>query len=225
MTAADEMDGWSERQNDPNNWLKVPEFGIAPEDVAFEGFSWPIVGPEGDPLDYLESVRGMVGVARTHAKLVFGSQAKLYEAATHAWDAFDSGTDPASWDQKQAAALRFTLMMQALQGAVSCRGKQTLPRVLKEVAFAASMLADFLVNRPALHLSSTLERMKRGASVGGKRSGLARRRASEVPSTEELRRQRDELVRNGRDVRNVASLLGVRHNCSADYIRKKLRGA
>ena len=219
------MDDWSERQNDPNNWLKIPEFGVAPEDVAFEGFSLPIVGPGGDPFGYLESVRDMVEVARAHAKLVFGSQANLFEAATHAWDAFDSGTDPASWDQKQAAALRFTLMMQALQGAVSCRGKQPLPRVLREVAFAASMLSDFLVNRPALHLSSTLERMKRGASVGGKRSGLARRRASEVPSTEELRRQRDELVRSGRDARSVASLLGQRHGYSADYMRKKLRGA
>ena len=45
MNAKERSTAWAVDQLDPDNWLRIPDFGINPKDVAFEGFAIPIVAP------------------------------------------------------------------------------------------------------------------------------------------------------------------------------------
>jgi hypothetical protein len=72
---------------------------------------------------------------------------------------------------------------------------------------------------------SSLEAMRKGASKGGLRSGETRRLNSPLPSRQELRSERDKLIRAGRASRDIASIFSQRYGRTADYIRKLLREA
>ena len=64
MNAKERSAAWAVDQQDPDNWLKIPDFGINPKDVTFNGFAFPIVtpGPKGHEL--MRIVREHVKTAR-----------------------------------------------------------------------------------------------------------------------------------------------------------------
>ena len=45
MDAKERSAAWAVDQQDPDNWLEIPDFGINPIDVGFKGFMYPIVTP------------------------------------------------------------------------------------------------------------------------------------------------------------------------------------
>ena len=45
MNAKERAKAWEVDQFDPDNWLEIPEFGVLPKDVDFQGFAFPRVAP------------------------------------------------------------------------------------------------------------------------------------------------------------------------------------
>ncbi|MDP2368468.1 hypothetical protein [Rhodoferax sp.] len=45
MNVKEMSKAWAVDQLDPDNWLEIPDFGIRPQDVVFEGFAFPLVSP------------------------------------------------------------------------------------------------------------------------------------------------------------------------------------
>ena len=45
MNAKERAKAWEVDQFDPDNWFEIPEFGVLPKDVDFQGFAFPIVAP------------------------------------------------------------------------------------------------------------------------------------------------------------------------------------
>lgn len=71
---------WEERLNDPDNWLVIPEFGVLPQVVNFEGFAHPIIGPGDADAGWRGSLRSTVGAARDEARRRFASLQALHDA-------------------------------------------------------------------------------------------------------------------------------------------------
>ena len=65
MNVEERSAAWAVDQLDPDNWLKIPDFGINPGDVAFEGFAFPIVTPNSKNYGLRCIVREHVKTART----------------------------------------------------------------------------------------------------------------------------------------------------------------
>lgn len=73
---------WENLANDPDNWLEIPDFGVRPAEVSFEGFEYQIMDPSAffPRQGILEAVRAV----RVEAKRRFKSLADLrsfYERA------------------------------------------------------------------------------------------------------------------------------------------------
>lgn len=239
MSKLDISEQWLEDQNDPDNWLRIPDFGVKPVDVVFTGFAFPIVSPlhhEGLPLEVRNIVRGLRQLARAE----FSSLSELREACNSAMDLLypieDDGVDvePRSGvvlTKAQVMALRYTFIMRELEVALhlshpkqqQCKPLVAARRAARAAAAAASMLMDWLTQSPMNFSRESLERMRLGASQGGKASAQARRAASSVPAPKDLRDLRDDLIRNGRDQRDIAGILASRFGCTADNIRKTLK--
>ncbi len=64
MNAKERSTAWAVDQLDPDNWLKIPDFGINPQDVAFEGFSFPIVTQNSKSYGLQRVLREHVKTAR-----------------------------------------------------------------------------------------------------------------------------------------------------------------
>lgn len=64
MNAKERSTAWAVDQLDPDNWLRIPDFGINPGDVAFEGFSFPIVTPNSKSYGLQRVLREHVKTAR-----------------------------------------------------------------------------------------------------------------------------------------------------------------
>ncbi len=62
-----------------------------------------------------------------------------------------------------------------------------------------------------------------GATIGGKRSGETRRKQSLVPTSSDLRLERERLVKQGKPSREVSAMLAKMYGCTTDHIRKLLK--
>ena len=67
---------WDEAKLDANSWLVIPEFGVQPRSVDYEGFSDPIVLDCEAPDQLIQSMRFMVSVLRQRAAHHFKSVAE-----------------------------------------------------------------------------------------------------------------------------------------------------
>lgn len=226
------LEMWEESRKDPNNWMEIPEFGVQPEAVNFEGFALPIIGPIDEAFGFRRDIRDMVGLARCHAKTIFGSQRKLLEVNAEAWAIegawmYEDDADP-PWDEGQWGAVSYWMSMSCFKEAVSPKTyiKSPLMRAIHAanyVAEGASLLARFLVDQPFVMDRETVKRIKDGAISGGINSGKARRQKSIIPTPDVLRTRRSELLASGKSERDVASILAKRYGCSPDHIRKTLK--
>jgi len=64
MNAKDRSKAWAIDQLDPDNWLEIPDFGILPQDVVFEGFAYPLVSPTVRGRGLREIIREQIRTAR-----------------------------------------------------------------------------------------------------------------------------------------------------------------
>lgn len=64
MNAKERADAWRVDQLDPNNWVRIPEFGVSPREVNFEGFAFPIVSPSPKNYELRQLLRVHVRTVR-----------------------------------------------------------------------------------------------------------------------------------------------------------------
>ena len=236
---------WERDQLDPDNWLRIPEFGVAPADVGFEGFAFPIVTPRTREEPFATAMREMVRTVRKLARAEFQTLEELRAIGLGAIDALwpaAAADDVPRKDEaqnltvKQIAALRYNNAMMsfeladrqwhdALREPADEWSIATGRRLAESFAVGASMVVGWLTGRPFERDLRAVERMRRGASAGGKASGKTRRAHSGLPTPAVLRREREKLIALGRARRDVAAILAARHGCSASHIRKTLKRA
>lgn len=115
---------WDEHQNDPDNWLVIPEFNVLPADVLFEGFKFPILGPEDAGFFWKVPIFEAVHSVRNEARKRFTTLAELntcYDAAIMSDDdTFDLTLyRPPSWDEKTIFAFRYQSFFFSVERAVT----------------------------------------------------------------------------------------------------------
>lgn len=243
-SGADDRSAWERDQSDADNWLVIPDFGVRPLDVRFEGFAFPIVTPETGDDEFVADLREMVRAVRRLARSEFQSLGELQAANLAAWDLLrptlmgdESPRDGQAHEllgSKQVAALRYFVATEALKRAhfswhearhdgTAKRREAAYGQAAVSFAAGAGMVVSWLTGRPFSRDLEVVQRMRQGASAGGIASGAVRRGQSKMPTPSELRSQRDNLIADGRDARGVAAILATRHGCSADYVRKTLK--
>lgn len=235
---------WLQYRNDPDNWLRIPEFGVRPDDVDLVGFAYPIIGPftDADEQSFEQSVRDMVATLRGLARAEFSSlidlQACKAEGLELLWPidgAADGPTEEgtAQLSQKHGVALRYWAAMEgfetAIQGRVRSQKEPLKWRVIAErraadaVASAASLIVAWMAGKPFVAQMEAVTRMKHGASRGGRKSAETRRDNGRLPEPQRLREKRSELIAGGAAEREVAGILAKIYHCTSDHIRKTLK--
>ena len=81
---------WNRLQNDPDNWIDIPEFNVYPVDVGFKGFSRPVVGPADKDTTFHAAVRELISEVRGYASKRFKSLAELRRVDEDAQKKFES---------------------------------------------------------------------------------------------------------------------------------------
>lgn len=77
---------WAVHRQDPDNWIRIPEFGVLPESVNFEGFSVPILGPSAEEFSWRVPVYEAVRSVRDEGRQRFSSMRDLRSALAEALD-------------------------------------------------------------------------------------------------------------------------------------------
>jgi hypothetical protein len=113
---------WFNDQQDPANWLRVPEFEVRPADVAFEGFAFPILYPNAPMREMRENVRDLVRLAR-------GLVVKECSTRKDQLTAFGEWLDGEPLTPRRYAAAAYSIVMQRLEHAL----EQTEPLVRIEI--------------------------------------------------------------------------------------------
>lgn len=115
---------WQIDQLDPDNWLRIPEFGVMPVDVVFEGFQFPIVHPTAKNYELMEELRSQMRRARKLANRSYGKLADLREAYIDVIDAFELGGAPTS--VKEVDAARYMIFIQQAESLCSVEDAMAL---------------------------------------------------------------------------------------------------
>ena len=84
MNAKQRSKAWAIDQLDPDNWLRISDFGVRPEDVLFKGFSGAIVVPQSIDLRHRhENIRSLVKLVRSKIRKQFNSLAETPSVGCH----------------------------------------------------------------------------------------------------------------------------------------------
>lgn len=177
---------WLELQNDPDNWVRIPEFGVMPMDVSFEGFSIPIRGPRKDLLLWASDLRDAVRAIRQEARRRFASLRELKACYEGAIDNLPEDLDasiPLPWDSQQAFAFHFESFMWNVERVVLNYRHDKAGSVEH---LAAALATSFLLRDvPAVSASAVLRaenvrRARAAADARHSRPGGARDRAEAI---------------------------------------------
>lgn len=138
-TQQEREEAWREDQLDPDNWVRIPEFGIAPAAVAFEGFAFPIVCPSGRFYEARVEVRASVKMARDIARKHFATMGELLETEMAGLDAQMAG-EPTT--ERMWIAMLYRFFMHSVEwGLLSAIGLEGAARSL---AAAGPLLAELV---------------------------------------------------------------------------------
>lgn len=214
---------WDELQLMPDNWIEIPEFGVMPADVGFQGFAFPILDPTTDRDHWRVALFDASSLVRQQARGRFASLAEIKDLY---YKAFESEELKAIWTDEHAFAIRYGMFFDYLRQSID-RFEDDKEGCLNSVSIAMQMALKMLQGRavdPA-EVRGELSRivnMRAGASKGGKQSGKTRRARAKVPPPTKLRALKGELIAMGTSERYVAGKLATRFGCTADHIRKVL---
>lgn len=215
---------WDELQQNPDNWIEIPEFGVMPADVDFQGFAFPILDPTTDGDHWRVALFDASSMVRQQARSRF---ARLAEIKDLYYKAFDSEELKATWTAEHAFAIRYGMFFDYLRQSID-RFEDDKEGCLNSVSVAMQMALKMLEDRavdPA-EVRGELSRivnMRAGSIKGGKQSGKTRRAKAKVPTPTKLRELRGEMIALGTAERNVAGKLASRYGCTADHIRNVLK--
>ena len=185
-------------RNNPDAWIDIPEFRIKPFDVNYEGFAIPVFGLDVD-YEFTENLIGIIGSARKLAMRSFKKMAALDFI-------YELGLRKIKKERAligcEKVAVNYRLIMWNLELVVSPHTTQELK--LEELAFAASDLAVWAVDGPAM---AYIKLCERNALI----SRFERPNARTIDH-DEVRREFDSLVRGGHTQREARGMLVQRGN-------------
>lgn len=102
----------------PDAWIKIPEFGVMPSEVNYEGFSFPVIHATVNPFSV--NLMKLIGTARTLARREFKTLKGLRETYQDALgvmidDATESTSTP--WTERQSASVVYSMFMLYIEAA------------------------------------------------------------------------------------------------------------
>lgn len=130
---------WALHQNDPDNWVRIPEFGITPSDVSFTGFAYPILGPKFSGFHWRVPVWETVKVVRSIAKKRFGSLASLRIAAQSLYESNFIDPELDNFTPDQAFAFFYDGFFLNIERAVTQSGKTLVEEQARSQSLARAM--------------------------------------------------------------------------------------
>jgi hypothetical protein len=143
---------YATEREDPNNWFRIPEFGVRPAEVGWQGFSHEILYPGCDRPDVRVDVRELVAILR---RLAMREGASLRALAATMQDGDGTRADL----ERQRPTMRYVCIVRELERALEGRDADGQERSL-ESAFES-------LGRGSLMLAAwSEERATKNASKG-----------------------------------------------------------
>jgi hypothetical protein len=159
---------WEILQNDPDNWIKIPDFNVKPRDVDFQGFKYPIVGPMDKHLSFKYPIWELVTAVRTQARNRFKSLKDLTAAEDSAMNrepkTFVDYGKPESWSLDEIFAYRYRCVFTSLELCLLTYRKDK-SRCIFELAEAAANVSAMMIEKPL-----DIESMRAARSELGKKA-------------------------------------------------------
>ncbi|MGX5650192.1 hypothetical protein ACWKW4_08050 [Hydrogenophaga borbori] len=149
-----------EHRHDPDNWLRIPEFGVRPADVNFEGFEVPILGEYADEFPWKVPVFEVVHSVRDEARERFKTLKQLkaeYSVTLNSAELMlEPNENPAAWTSRQMFAAKYFWFFHSIELAIGAY--ESSEHQLEAMAYLANGL------RVAFHLrdddASTIEKAR-----------------------------------------------------------------
>ena len=142
---------WHLHQNDPDNWIEIPDFNVLPHDVSFEGFAYPIMGPTtNDGWQVRVSVWEIVKAVRNQAKKRFKSLSDLRAAHISLLDRvvlFDKEFTTETYSDDEVFAFRYESIFYNLERCLQFHKKDKNNSIVA-FARAGSDLAEMMIEKP-----------------------------------------------------------------------------
>lgn len=141
---------WPKHQNDPDNWIVIPEFNVRPQDVEFRGFIYPIYAPKMLNPQFRLSIWEMVKAVRSQARKRFKSLADLKNAHATAFEKY-AAVDPEyatlDWSKDEIFAFRYISFFWSLEECIHAYAKNKI-KSITALATAGSDVAAMMIERP-----------------------------------------------------------------------------
>lgn len=244
MNAREKSKAWAVDQLDPDNWLKIPEFGVPPQSVFFDGFAYPIVCPttSDDSYRLRRIVREHVTTARMLIRKEFETLLKVTESYSEVLDMMERrpDTEEITPSHAQVMAVYYFLAMGSAESAVRYADgghgrvvtKKTHGVSLDSIADCAEAVRLMALKNTSygsvLILREKIEAIESGrrsqTSAAGRASGDARR-AKAACTKEMVMKGYQTYMASGTEEKDVAAKLAARYGVTSDYIRLLRRKA
>ena len=101
----------------PDAWIKIPEFGVMPSEVNYEGFSFPVIHATVNPFSV--NLMKLIGIARKLASREFKTLAELRQVYEGALDVMIEEVEEGSaeWTSRQSLSMIYMEFMRYIQEA------------------------------------------------------------------------------------------------------------
>lgn len=165
---------WHLHQNDPDNWINIPDFDVLPLDVNFKGFEYPIMGPtnnESWKVRYF--VWEIVKAVRTQAKKRFKSITDLKIAHISMIDRvgiFDKDFTIETYSDDELFAYRYHSIFYSLNRCLQLY-KSDINTSIGALASAGADLAEMMIEKPID--GETMRKIRSGIGRSGANAKLA----------------------------------------------------
>ena len=141
---------WPKHQNDPDNWIEIPEFNVRPQDVEFRGFAYPIYAPKMVNPQFRLSIWEMVKAVRSQARKRFKSLSDLRAAHISLLDRvvlFDKEFTTETYSDDEVFAFRYESIFYNLERCLQFHKKDKNNSIVA-LARAGSDLAEMMIEKP-----------------------------------------------------------------------------
>lgn len=101
----------------PDAWINIPEFGVMPSEVNYEGFSFPVVHATVDPFSV--NLMELIGVARKLAQREFKTLEELKEVYVRVLDVMIEEEEEGctEWTARQSVSVMYMEFMERIKEA------------------------------------------------------------------------------------------------------------
>lgn len=177
MNSKARNEAWLVDQYDPDNWLRIPEFGVLPRDVSFDGFAFPVVTPKSKHYGERLLIRALLRTVRRLVQQQHQSQSAAHQLWLAVLQRIDQSekSNTLSVSTEEASAAYYSICMTSLANADRWISGGTIKvsttLFLNEVRFVSEVIAQWVdIQRlgASLALEKTIRNMREAASQRGR---------------------------------------------------------